>query len=191
MCWPYSQSAFYLWTIIGIKATLSNFNEYLNAFNTIARKTVEDTEALRSSLNAHLPIRYTYPGNTSRGSHAGQMSESFEVSIGICCHQSSSSWLLTASWGLPHQAGTMVYRGHSWHNSAISILQMTWLVFPTTTGRCREKNHLATTSAGMEFKHGVELIAQDMTWHDAAKTAQNLVYWRTVVDSLCFEGTTF
>ncbi|XP_048745819.1 uncharacterized protein LOC125658580 [Ostrea edulis] len=30
-----------------------------------------------------------------------------------------------------------------------------------------------------------ELKAQDMTWHDAAKAAQNRVRWRTVVDGLC------
>ncbi|XP_062604220.1 uncharacterized protein LOC134266019 [Saccostrea cucullata] len=30
-----------------------------------------------------------------------------------------------------------------------------------------------------------ELKTQDMTWHDAARAAQNRVRWRTVVDGLC------
>lgn len=43
----------------------------------------------------------------------------------------------------------------------------------------QSKRKRAETSEGI-----VELIAQNMTWHDAAKAAQNRIRWKNVVDGM-------
>lgn len=94
---------------------------------------------------------------TYKVAHVGERSYNFDVKTvfdkDVNCHHTFSSGLLTRSWGLPHQAGRMVYFhyfGQSWCKSIISTLSMIWLSFRITKDKWRTKT--ASTGAGIKIK---------------------------------------
>lgn len=99
----------------------------------------------------------TYHRMTYKVADVGERSDNFDVMTvfdkDVNCHHTSSSGLLTISWGLPHQAGRMVYFhyfGQSWCKSIISTLPMIWLSFRITKDKWR--TNTASTGAGIKIK---------------------------------------
>lgn len=88
---------------------------------------------------------------TYKVAHVGERFYNFDVMTvfekDVNCHHTSSSGLLTISWGLPHH---FHYFGQSWCKSIISTLPMIWLSFRTTKDKWRTKT--ASTGAGIKIK---------------------------------------